>query len=170
MKNVKLLLLTCLLTLVGWNATAQRVIGYHQGTNNSKLQSWYWDYITDVNYSFLQVGSNGQVGLGKNGGSDPFQENLFNEFLTIATSQGKRITISVGGADKAQALNFKTNSATYAKAKTFATNIVTWAKNKGLDGIDIDWEPEGSTGKPTCLLYTSPSPRDGLLSRMPSSA
>ena len=30
------------------------------------------------------------------------------------------------------------------------------ATNKGLDGI--------------CLLYTSPSPRDGLLSRMPSSA
>ena len=26
------------------------------------------------------------------------------------------------------------------------------------------------TGAPTCLLYTSPSPRDGLLSRMPSSA
>ena len=25
-------------------------------------------------------------------------------------------------------------------------------------------------GKRTCLLYTSPSPRDGLLSRMPSSA
>ena len=25
-------------------------------------------------------------------------------------------------------------------------------------------------GVPTCLLYTSPSPRDGLLSRMPSSA
>ena len=29
----------------------------------------------------------------------------------------------------------------------------------------------GSTGQPKgCLLYTSPSPRDGLLSRMPSSA
>ena len=28
---------------------------------------------------------------------------------------------------------------------------------------------EPGTGK-TCLLYTSPSPRDGLLSRMPSSA
>ena len=25
-------------------------------------------------------------------------------------------------------------------------------------------------GEKTCLLYTSPSPRDGLLSRMPSSA
>ena len=36
--------------------------------------------------------------------------------------------------------------------------------------------PEGSAhvldipGLKTCLLYTSPSPRDGLLSRMPSSA
>ena len=29
---------------------------------------------------------------------------------------------------------------------------------------------ETSTGALTCLLYTSPSPRDGLLSRMPSSA
>ena len=29
-------------------------------------------------------------------------------------------------------------------------------------------QSNGATG--TCLLYTSPSPRDGLLSRMPSSA
>ena len=28
----------------------------------------------------------------------------------------------------------------------------------------------GSTWHAACLLYTSPSPRDGLLSRMPSSA
>ena len=34
-------------------------------------------------------------------------------------------------------------------------------KEKKLDISDID---------STCLLYTSPSPRDGLLSRMPSSA
>src|SRR5680860_241656 len=31
-----------------------------------------------------------------------------------------------------------------------------------MDGDDMMWK--------TCLLYTSPSPRDGLLSRMPSSA
>ena len=30
--------------------------------------------------------------------------------------------------------------------------------------------PEETEGVKTCLLYTSPSPRDGLLSRMPSSA
>ena len=29
---------------------------------------------------------------------------------------------------------------------------------------------DGGTDKLACLLYTSPSPRDGLLSRMPSSA
>ena len=29
---------------------------------------------------------------------------------------------------------------------------------------------EEETGASICLLYTSPSPRDGLLSRMPSSA
>ena len=30
--------------------------------------------------------------------------------------------------------------------------------------------PDILTDVPACLLYTSPSPRDGLLSRMPSSA
>ena len=51
-----------------------------------------------------------------------------------------------------------------------------------LEGYDlavlrdyIDWQPFFNAwemkGKfPDCLLYTSPSPRDGLLSRMPSSA
>ena len=31
-------------------------------------------------------------------------------------------------------------------------------------------KPKSSKKKKNCLLYTSPSPRDGLLSRMPSSA
>ena len=45
-------------------------------------------------------------------------------------------------------------------------------KVKGEEGIEII-DKEGlqeSQTHPTCLLYTSPSPRDGLLSRMPSSA
>ena len=37
-----------------------------------------------------------------------------------------------------------------------ASGIVTFNLHEELDGL--------------CLLYTSPSPRDGLLSRMPSSA
>ena len=35
------------------------------------------------------------------------------------------------------------------------------------EGLRSNWVMVGPTG---CLLYTSPSPRDGLLSRMPSSA
>ena len=37
-----------------------------------------------------------------------------------------------------------------------------WANNKLITNLEETFEP--------CLLYTSPSPRDGLLSRMPSSA
>ena len=33
----------------------------------------------------------------------------------------------------------------------------------------LEFAPQGATNT-ICLLYTSPSPRDGLLSRMPSSA
>ena len=35
---------------------------------------------------------------------------------------------------------------------------------------DVFDSPPGTEGYSPCLLYTSPSPRDGLLSRMPSSA
>ena len=37
-------------------------------------------------------------------------------------------------------------------------------------GIGAGWNAEEMENHGTCLLYTSPSPRDGLLSRMPSSA
>ena len=39
-----------------------------------------------------------------------------------------------------------------------------------LGGIAVRGKAENSAGLQDCLLYTSPSPRDGLLSRMPSSA
>ena len=39
------------------------------------------------------------------------------------------------------------------------------------EGVNaLDWIEELITKEKLCLLYTSPSPRDGLLSRMPSSA
>ena len=45
-----------------------------------------------------------------------------------------------------------------------------FAENITIDyrGGTYRWESEGKNT--ICLLYTSPSPRDGLLSRMPSSA
>ena len=38
------------------------------------------------------------------------------------------------------------------------------------DVHEIEYACRGMVEVKTCLLYTSPSPRDGLLSRMPSSA
>ena len=46
----------------------------------------------------------------------------------------------------------------------------TAAANALDDYEEGTWTPAGSANLYACLLYTSPSPRDGLLSRMPSSA
>ena len=43
-------------------------------------------------------------------------------------------------------------------------------EQKGEVEQEATAEPEEAEPTNTCLLYTSPSPRDGLLSRMPSSA
>ena len=59
--------------------------------------------------------------------------------------------------------------------QTFAEDLaqkynVSWGSRTPM-GTSVKLN-EFSDGDPviTCLLYTSPSPRDGLLSRMPSSA
>ena len=45
-----------------------------------------------------------------------------------------------------------------------------WPKNASIIQVDINPDRIGLTKKVTCLLYTSPSPRDRTRSRMPSSA
>ena len=51
-----------------------------------------------------------------------------------------------------------------ARATTLGSYVVPPAKAEEM------YAPETFGRSGTCLLYTSPSPRDGLLSRMPSSA
>ena len=86
------------------------------------------------------------------------------------------------------------NSAEYLKFSSVCHSdgirMTGWCKCRGLtldpkteskifvqlsDGRILAWQLEARVGKCRlqfydCLLYTSPSPRDGLLSRMPSSA
>ena len=45
-------------------------------------------------------------------------------------------------------------------------HIISYDQVSGQGSYVLKMDP----GAQTCLLYTSPSPRDGLLSRMPSSA
>ena len=47
---------------------------------------------------------------------------------------------------------------------------ILFDRNKNLNLKGIDMCPEELVLAKTCLLYTSPSPRDATLSRMPSSA
>ena len=52
-----------------------------------------------------------------------------------------------------------------------ATNVLrTGRKDIAALTLLLDAGKAGVAGLIICLLYTSPSPRDGLLSRMPSSA
>ena len=49
---------------------------------------------------------------------------------------------------------------------TFTTYVDPSTKKARIEFVPYPADP----GFTSCLLYTSPSPRDGLLSRMPSSA
>ena len=55
-----------------------------------------------------------------------------------------------------------------------SANDIGWVHDledcKTIGYIDVAKNTEAQTKYKICLLYTSPSPRDGLLSRMPSSA
>ena len=65
---------------------------------------------------------------------------------------------------------------------TFKVNVGLAGADQKLTPTDATYDPSSgelvltvgshdlSEGDGICLLYTSPSPRDGLLSRMPSSA
>ena len=68
------------------------------------------------------------------------------------------------------------NDAWGIKRGLMTTVHAATASQKPVDGTSMkDWRGgrgilENIIPSSTCLLYTSPSPRDGLLSRMPSSA
>ena len=57
---------------------------------------------------------------------------------------------------------------------TNTSTLATWLNSIGVKVEEVRVIPDVKTTivetLNTCLLYTSPSPRDGLLSRMPSSA
>ena len=108
------------------------------------------------------------------------------------TPVNKKVTVSnvlnnlpdyLGFAQSAEAVTFSSNAATATVGK-FAHYVTS-----SSSGTDILTLGNGSTGQVkyfalvsdgganaritpsgTCLLYTSPSPRDATLSRMPSSA
>ena len=51
-----------------------------------------------------------------------------------------------------------------------AGGITRFMRETKVELKKVTWPTKQELIANTCLLYTSPSPRDGLLSRMPSSA
>ena len=71
-------------------------------------------------------------------------------------------------------LNAHAENVAIAKSSLVGDGIVEFVP-QGFDqtktpSLILKEEPTAKGSVPSCLLYTSPSPRDGLLSRMPSSA
>ena len=95
-------------------------------------------------------------------------------------TRAKRIVVKVGSSS----LTGSAGSGLDSKAVDLLVDAVASAKARGIDvlvvtsgAIAAGLAPLGLKSRPkelelqqACLLYTSPSPRDGLLSRMPSSA
>ena len=111
--------------------------------------------------------------------STPFNPNLPNLQTSVAPS--KELNYGPNAADYAAVSNVQGN--TYGNAGTVdprsygqagTVNAGMYGTAKGFNAGDYGTAKGFNAGDygtaQGCLLYTSPSPRDGLLSRMPSSA
>ena len=116
--------------------------------------------------------------------------NLSEWFADNVNSRGKIFSFFWDGVEeKAELISFKNNK--YVRFKWldndddsfFEISIVVDELTKDVSLVVFDfaeedeveegkmlWESQISDLKQVCLLYTSPSPRDGRISRMPSSA
>ena len=105
---------------------------------------------------------------------DPMQQarrNMHELIAAIERELGEKLT---GTLNHGYAVVFPTSRTEGGLPHSFDEAIICDASRLGTIGRFIDgalksWRGENALTK-NCLLYTSPSPRDGLLSRMPSSA
>ena len=119
----------------------QTTIMEEEATYNSNI-------IKDINYISRDLKGNEYILIAKEGEIDLDNSDII--FLTDVTAHIKLV--------KNSELIIITSN--YGKYNTINYDTI-FSKNVKIDYVD---------NIITCLLYTSPSPRDGLLSRMPSSA
>ena len=111
--------------------------------------------------SLVSMGG-GAAGMqfGGGGAETTYIDDVFSTYLYVGNaSAGDNVTKTINnGVD-------------------FTKGGLVWIKDRDTTYSNILYDTERGTGtsksltsNDNCLLYTSPSPRDGLLSRMPSSA
>ena len=102
-------------------------------------------------------------------------QEFINQFAQQASTRALNVessTVKQIGKFKPATPQFASFSETLAEQRSKQSNLLKL--NNGQLNSDADKQALQSLGISSesnhCLLYTSPSPRDGLLSRMPSSA
>ena len=112
-------------------------------------------------------------------GSPAALQNVVNTRAADApTLDGVRVVLSAGAPVSANLLRAATSTFPNASMHTpYGMTEVLPVSSISLEELDQAAQAAGGlsgvcvgTPLPTCLLYTSPSPRDATLSRMPSSA
>ena len=106
-----------------------------------------------------KVGFKEYVGIISANGSGSFDDTTGTFIISHDYSENTNLYFKVADGFKAGGFNAESSNP-FAAATPYAPETIT-STEFGLKGKYFD---------NSCLLYTSPSPRDGLLSRMPSSA
>ena len=154
------------------NITSSFNTGYMHGD----IKGAYLADTDDTNLTTTNLVTNGDFSNGSTGWS--------LHGLTVNTSGGNLVMTSTNGNQRiSQAITVEAgkryhfiltssgNRSHYVSTNTVSSGSLTNSNNSFFtvaDGITTVYVVLYVIG--TCLLYTSPSPRDGLLSRMPSSA
>ena len=130
-------------------------------------------FITDTTHIICAEVCDGAAKAGQAGGTSPFMYNWYNATGSISSDQitgqcagdyAVEVTDLNGCVDTARV---EINDVNLLKVSLMPSHISCKGKCDG----SLTAQPSGGIGPYTfCLLYTSPSPRDATLSRMPSSA
>ena len=110
------------------------------------------------------------AGMQSNAQQDPqYTMHMYNTQVVNPAYLGSTEAVHFGFLTRTQWVDFEGSPQT----GSFTISSPVGRRNKTALGLSIVSDVIGPTTEQSltaCLLYTSPSPRDGLLSRMPSSA
>ena len=104
---------------------------------------------------------------------DKFDSESFQKIINWSINEGSHGFVPCGTTGESPTLSHDEHKQVNEECIKIVDNrvpvIAGTGSNNTIEAIEFTKHAE-KAGAKGCLLYTSPSPRDGLLSRMPSSA